>query len=97
MIRTIILCSILAVIVFSIQLMLCFKTAKKATKLIPAYIIMILYIGALIMYLVDVLNGRGGVAIWMIFAFIISIANTVALIADAVAWVVYRQIQKKKM
>ena len=59
------------------------------------YIIIALYEIALILCLVDWIDGSGGVAIWMIFAFIISIANTVALVADIVAWVVYKQIQKK--
>lgn len=96
MIETIILCSILAIIVFGIQFIICSKANKKAVKRIPAYIIIALYAIALILCLVDWLDGSGGVAIWAVFAFIISIANTVALVADIVAWVVYKQIQKKK-
>ena len=96
MIETIILCSILAIVVFGIQFVLCNKSNKKSVKRIPVYIIIALYAIALILCLVDWLDGSGGVAIWMIFAFIISIANTVALVADIVAWVVYKQIQKKK-
>ncbi len=94
MARVIFLCSILAIIVFGIQLALCLKANKKAVKLIPVYIIIAAYAVALILCLVDVLNGSGGVAIWTIFAFIISIANTVALVADAVAWIVYKRIRK---
>ena len=96
MIETIILCCILAVIVFGIQFILCNKANKKSVKRIPAYIIIALYAVALVLYLIDWLDGSGGVAIGMIFAFIISIANTVALVADIIAWVVYKQIQKKK-
>ena len=96
MIETIILCSILAIIVFGIQFVLCNKANNKSVKSIPVYIILALYAIALILCLVDWLDGSGGVAIWVIFAFIISIANTVALVADVVAWVVYKQIQKKK-
>jgi len=96
MIRIIILCSILAVIVFSIQLALCFKVNKKAVKRIPTYAILALYIFSLFLCLMDILDGSGGVAIGSIFAFIISIANTVALVADVVAWVVYKQMQKRK-
>ena len=94
-IETIILCSILAVIVFGIQFVLCNKANNKSVKRIPMYIILALYAIALILCLVDWLDGSGGVAIWVIFAFIISIANTVALVADIIAWVVYNQIQKK--
>ena len=96
MIETIILCSILAIIVFGIQFVLCNKANNKSVKSIPMYIILALYAIALILCLVDWLDGSGGVAIWVIFAFIISIANTVALVADIVAWVVYKQIQKNK-
>lgn len=94
MARVIFLCSILAIIVFGIQMALCIKANKKAVKLIPVYIIIAVYAVALILCLVDVLNGSGGVAIWTIFAFIISIANTVALVADVVAWIVYKHIRK---
>ena len=96
MIEAIILCSILAIIVFGIQFILCQKANKKSVKHIPAYIIIALYVIALILCLVDLLDGSSGVAIWVIFAFIISIANTVALAADIIAWVVYKQIQKNK-
>ena len=96
MLETIILCSILAIIVFGIQFVLCTKANKKSVKYIPVYIIIALYVIALVLCLVDWHGGSGGVAIGVIFAFIISIANTVALVADIVAWVVYKQIQKKK-
>lgn len=93
MVETIILCSILTIIVFGIQFVLCNKANKKTIKSIPVYIILALYAIALILCLVDWLDGSGGVAIWVIFAFIISIANTAALVADIIAWAVYRQIQ----
>lgn len=96
MIRIIILCSILAILVFSIQFALCFKVSKKAVRLIPIYIIIALYVLSLLLCLIDFLDGKGGVAMGSIFAFIIIIPNTVALAADVIAWVVYWQIQKNK-
>ena len=96
MIESIITCSILAIIVFGIQFVLCQKAYKKSVKHIPAYIIMALYVIALILCLVDLLDGSSVVEIWVMFAFIISIVNTVALVADIIAWVVYKQIQKNK-
>jgi hypothetical protein len=57
---------------------------------------MALYVIALILCLVDLLDGSSVVEIWVMFAFIISIVNTVALVADIIAWVVYKQIQKNK-
>lgn len=88
--------SILAIIVFSVQFFLCLKANKKVIKLIPAYIIVALYIIASVLCLIDMLDRSGGVAIWTIFAFIISIANTVALAADITAWAVYTQMQKNR-
>ena len=87
--------SLLAITVFFIQFFLCLKANKKVVKLIPPYVIVALYIIAAVLCLIDMLNGSGGVAIWMIFAFIISISNTVALAADIIAWVTIKQIKKK--
>ena len=96
MTETIILCSILSVIVFGIQFVLCLKAKQETVKRIPTYIIVTLYVIAGILCLLYFLDGSGGVAIWSIFAFITSIANTVALVADIIAWVVYKQIQKNE-
>ena len=96
MIETIFSWGILSIIVFGIQFVLCDKANKKTVKRIPVYIIIAFYAIALVLCLVDWIDGSGGVAIWTIFAFIISIANTVALVADIIAWVIYKQIQKKK-
>ena len=57
---------------------------------------MAFYVIALILCLVDLLDGSSVVEIWVMFAFIISIANIVALVADISDWVVYKQIQKNK-
>lgn len=97
MIETMILCSIFAIIVFGIQMALCLKSDKKAVKLIPTYIIAALFVIAGILCLCDLLDGSGGVAIWVIFAFVISIVTIVALVADLAAWGVYKQIYKKRM
>ena len=90
MTKTIILCGILAIIVFCIQLVLCNKAKTRTTKLIPVYFIILLYLVAIILYVVDVINGSGGVAIWAIFSFVISVANTVSLAADGLAWLFYK-------
>ena len=47
MIETIILCSILAIIVFGIQFVLCNKANNKSVKSIPVYVILALYAIAL--------------------------------------------------
>lgn len=95
--RTVILCSLLAILAFSIQLLFCVKANKKVVKCIPTYIIIAIYVAALIMGQADVLDGSGGVAVWSKSAFLISMANTVALAADIIAWVVYKKKQQKKI
>ena len=96
MLEFIIFCSVLAAAVFGVQFILCTKVKKKGVQWIPVYLILAVYATALIFCLIDVLNGSGGVAIWFIFAFIISVVNTVALAADILAWVIYKHIQRKR-
>lgn len=92
--ETIALCSILAIIVFIAQWFLCRKSNKTAIKLIPIYIIALAYFVAVLLYVIERLGGAGGVAIGSIFAFVIAIPNTVALIADLVAWLVHKLVQR---
>lgn len=94
MTETIVLCGVLAIIVFGIQSFLCLKANKKTTKLIPAYIIVAIYVIAALLCIIDTLDGSGGVAIWIIFAFIISVANTVAFVADILAWLIVGKSKK---
>ena len=88
MTNTILSCSILAVIVFGIQLTLCLKTSGKVAKRIPVYFIILLYLAALVMYLTDTLSGSEGFAIWIMAAYILAVVNTVALTSNLAAWIV---------
>ena len=94
MTETIVLCTVLAIIVFGIQSFLCIKANKKTIKRIPVYIIVAIYVIAALLCIIDILDGSGGVAIWQIFAFIISIANTVAFVADILAWLIVGKSKK---
>ena len=94
MTETIVLCTVLAIFVFGIQSFLCLKANKKTIKRIPAYIIVAIYVIAALLCIIDILDGSGGVAIWRIFAFIISIANTVAFVADILAWLIVGKSKK---
>lgn len=78
MTETIIMCAVLSIIVFCSQAILCLKAKQKTVILIPGYIIVAVYAICIILWFIDLFGGSGGVAIWQIFAFIISIANTVA-------------------
>lgn len=89
MTETIIMCAVLSIIVFCSQAILCLKAKQKTVKLIPGYIIVAIYAICIILYFIDLFNGSGGVAIWQIFAFTISIANTVAFVSDILAWIVF--------
>lgn len=95
MARVVFLCVILAALVFGIQMLLCCKAKRKTVRNLPAYIILGVYVLAAALCLVDLVNGSGGVAIWWIFAFILAIANTVALAADMAAWMVFRIMERK--
>ena len=97
MARIVFLCAILAVLVFCNQMLLCCKAKRKTVRALPAYIILGGYVLAAALCLADLVNGSGGVAIWSIFAFIIAIANTVALAADGAAWIVYQLLKKRSV
>lgn len=84
--ETLILLSIWAIIVFAVQYLLCAKSKKPETRLIPVYIIALFFAAALILYITDMANGSGGVAINAIFAFILCIIAAVAVLADGLAW-----------
>lgn len=90
MTQTVILCTILALIVFAIQMVLCLAFPRKAVRFLPACLIIALYLLAVALYFFDWLDGGGGVAIGSIFAFILAIGDTVALAADLAAWAVVR-------
>lgn len=94
--RTVILGCLLAILVFGIQLLFCNNANKKAVKSIPTYTIIAIYVVALIIGQVDVLDGSGGVAVWSKSAFLISMVNTVALVADMIAWGVYKKMQPNR-
>jgi len=89
MTETIIMCAVLSIIVFCSQAILCLKAKQKTVKLIPGYIIVAVYAICIILWFIDLFGESGGVAIWQIFAFIISIANTVAFVSDILAWIVF--------
>ena len=96
MLMFIILFGLIAIMAFGIQLDLCNYTSGKSAKRIPVCINIALYVLAIILCLVDWLNGRQQTEGWVVIAFILSFVNTVTLVANIAAWVVYKQMQKKK-
>ena len=94
--ETIFLCAVLFAVVLFVQYALCLKSKKKGVRLIPVYLIIVVYAISVVLYLSDYITGNGGVAIGSIFAYITAIGNTVALVADIIAWVVYKHIRMKR-
>jgi predicted MFS family arabinose efflux permease len=92
----IILFILIAIMAFGIQLDLCNYASGKAVKRIPVFINIALYVLALILCLAYWLNVRDKDAGLVVIAFILSFVNTVTLVANIAAWVVYKQMQKKK-
>lgn len=93
--NTIFVCAILLAVVFIVQYLLCLKSGKKFIRLIPAYLIITVYVVATILYFSDYIGDTGGVAIGSIFAHILVIINTVALFGDLAAWLVYKLKNRK--
>ena len=96
MLMFIILFGLIAIMAFGIQLDLCNYASGKSAKRIPVCINIALYVLAIILCLVDWLNGRQQIEGWVVIAFILSFVNTVTLVANIAAWVVYKQMQKKR-
>ena len=95
MLMFIILFGLIAIMAFGIQLNLCNYTSGKSAKRIPVCINIALYVLAIILCWVDWLNGRQQTEGGVVIAFILSFVNTVTLVANIAAWVVYKQMQKK--
>lgn len=96
MLMFIILFGLIAIMAFGIQLDLCNYASGKSVKRIPVCINIALYVLAIILCWVDWLNGRQQTEGGVVIAFILSFVNTVTLVANIAAWVVYKQMQKKK-
>ena len=96
MLMFIILFGLIAIMAFGIQLDLCNYTSGKSAKRIPVCINIALYVLALILCLAYWLDGHDKDVGLIILALILSIVNTVTLVANIAAWVVYKQMQKKK-
>jgi len=85
--ETVFLLSLWAVLVFTVQFLLCSKCRKLSRQLIPVYVIAGMFAAALLLVVPELANGSGGVAIYSIFAFILCIIALTAVLADGLAWV----------
>jgi len=86
--ETVFLLSLWAVLVFTVQFLLCSKCRKLSRQLIPVYVIAGMFAAALLLVVPELANGSGGVAIYSIFAFILCIIALTAVLADGLAWAV---------
>ena len=91
--KTMIVLGAIGILIFAVQLLLCYKSKRTAIKLIPAYIIIFLVLFATALYVGAF--GTGSFGANQILAKILAIGIGVALIGDVIAWIVYGIIIKK--
>ena len=72
---------------FVLQMLLFHKTERKILHFIPAFAVGLLYTAAIILFVLD-LGKSGGYLFNSLIALIISWIGTVALVADAAAWLI---------
>ena len=78
---------VLAAAVCGIQSVLFAKTSRRILHFLPLIVIGAVYLTAFGLYLSD-LNRNGGVLMNTIFAYVIAIFNTSALVGDGIAWLI---------
>jgi len=82
---------VLAVVFFTIQLLLCFKAKKPMIKRIPAYIILLFGVFVLLICIGVFGEGSGFLGnIHLIVAAILAIVGCIASIGILAAWIVYK-------
>ncbi len=81
-------CMLAAVIAFSLQSFLFKKCSRPIFHLLPVIGIVCIYLISFGLFLVDVIEPSGGFLGFKFFSYIITAVNTVALLADGVAWLI---------
>jgi len=79
---------IIGLLLFAIQLLLCFKVKRIAFKLIPAYMILFCILLSVLLYIG--VFGTGFLSAERILAAILAMGTGAALVGDITAWVVYK-------
>ena len=77
-----------AVAVFAVQTLLFSKTSRTIIHLIPIFVIGMFYLTALGLVISDIAAPSGCVKMNTLYALILAVADTVALIADGTAWLI---------
>ena len=87
---------VLALVFFVLQLIMCFKAKKLIVRLIPVFMILTGYLIAL-MFANDILDsGSGFIDGGNLAGAIIAIGISCAAVCDAIAWLIYALICKKR-
>ncbi len=79
---------LIAAATFALQSFLFQKCTRTIFHLIPVILIGCVYLSALGLFLADILLPSGGYRFYAAMSFLITGVNTVALIADGVAWLI---------
>ena len=87
MFQIIIASVVVAASTFAVQMLIFRKTARKILRLIPLFVVGLLYTAAIILFTLDFFKS-GGYLFNTLIALIISSVGTAMLVADAVAWLV---------
>lgn len=87
MFKIIIASIVVAAATFVLQMLLFHKTERKILRFIPLFVVGLLYVVAIILFVLD-FSKSGGYLFNTLMALIISWIGTVALVADAAAWLV---------
>jgi len=84
----------IGILLFAVQLLLCFKAEKMMIKLIPVYIILFLILFAITLFIG--VFGTGFLGAERILAFLLVIGALAALIIDGLSWLEYLAIIEKQ-
>lgn len=89
MVETIEICTVIVSVFFMAQYICCLNIRQPLLKAAPLYVIALAFLMAVLLYFGLILRPSGGVAIHRIFAFIVAIGASVALLGDALAWLIW--------
>lgn len=92
--QVILICTSMAALVFAGQFVLCRKVQKPILRFLPLFAIGAVYLTAGLCFLSELLGTQGGVAIGVIFAFLLLVIGTIMLAADLLAWLLAFLIRK---
>ena len=93
--RTIIILGAISIVFLVTQLLFFFKAKRTVMKYVPVYIILLSFLFSLLLYFG--VFGTGFLNAERILAFLIGIGIGAALVGEALAWMVYKLLNGKRL